>query len=96
MNSMLSALINGVILSAIITAVVWLVMRYTSTRIWNAATRYAVWWSTLLVTIAIPVLSVSIDRLPQTHPVPPTPLVSELETSSLPRQIETPLPQPRI
>jgi TonB family protein len=94
MNAMLSGLINGVILSAVITAVVWLVMRCTSTRIWNAATRYAVWWSTLLVTIAIPVLSVLIDRLPRTHPIPPKPVVSESETSSLPRQINTALPQP--
>jgi Ca-activated chloride channel family protein len=94
MNSLLSALINGVILSAFITTVVWLVMRFTSTRIWNAATRYAVWWATLLVTIAIPALTVSIDRLPRTHPVPPPPGASGLETSSLPRQINTSLPQP--
>src|SRR5262245_5898974 len=71
MNSIVSGLINGVIMSAAITAIVWLVMRFTSTRVWNAATRYAVWWATLLVTLAIPALSVSILRLPWMHPVPP-------------------------
>src|SRR5262245_41038613 len=93
MNAMLSSLINGVILSAFITAVVGLVMRCTSTRVWNAATRYAVWWSTLLVTITIPVLSVSMEHLSRTHPVPPAPVVSELATGSLPRQMDTTFPQ---
>ena len=55
MSSTLTALVNGLLVSALITSAVWLATS-VSCRAWNAATRYAIWWATLLVTVAMPLL----------------------------------------
>ena len=52
MSEVLSALVNGVIVSALITAGVSLVM-LVCRRSWNAATRYAAWWAVLLAAVAM-------------------------------------------
>ena len=41
MGAILAAMANGAVVSALLGAVVWLVLRLTPRRTWNAATRYA-------------------------------------------------------
>jgi len=53
---MLDALVNGSILGALVTGAVWLALRLTPRRVLNAATRYALWWATLAVVVALPTL----------------------------------------
>jgi uncharacterized protein (TIGR03435 family) len=53
MNAILSALANGLVLSALLAAVVWVALRLLK-RNFNAATRYAIWWIALLATVALP------------------------------------------
>ena len=48
----LDAVINTIWQAVLITALVWVVLRY-SPRI-NAATRHAIWWATLLVVLILP------------------------------------------
>jgi beta-lactamase regulating signal transducer with metallopeptidase domain len=48
-----SAAINGAILSAVLTLAVWLALQVTR-RPLNAATRHAIWWIVLVVTLALP------------------------------------------
>jgi beta-lactamase regulating signal transducer with metallopeptidase domain len=54
MTAFWSAAINGAILSALLTIVVWVALRITPRRALNAATRYAIWWIVLLATLALP------------------------------------------
>jgi hypothetical protein len=56
MTSLLAALVNGGILSALVTLAVWLALRVTPRRALNAATRYAVWWGALAVAVTLPAL----------------------------------------
>jgi beta-lactamase regulating signal transducer with metallopeptidase domain len=55
-NSMLAAMVNGAVLSVPIAAAVWSALRLAPRRALNSATRYAVWWATLLVAIALPLV----------------------------------------
>jgi beta-lactamase regulating signal transducer with metallopeptidase domain len=67
MTSVLAALVNGGILSALVTIAVWLALRVTPRRVLNAATRYAVWWVTLAIAVTLPALYLPRDfagRLP--------------------------------
>jgi beta-lactamase regulating signal transducer with metallopeptidase domain len=54
MSAILAAFINGGIAGAAVTIAVWLALAIAPRRALNAATRYAVWWTTLLVVIALP------------------------------------------
>jgi beta-lactamase regulating signal transducer with metallopeptidase domain len=56
MRSVLAALVNGGILSAMVTIAVWLALRVTLRRVLNAATRYAVWWAALAIAVTLPAL----------------------------------------
>ena len=56
MNALLTALVNGLIVSAVMTAALWFITEFVSKRSWNAATRYTVWWAALLLTIGMPLL----------------------------------------
>jgi beta-lactamase regulating signal transducer with metallopeptidase domain len=60
MNSIASALVNGTLLSALLAAAVWLVLRAAPRRFLNAATRHLVWWIVLGITIALPALQLPI------------------------------------
>jgi beta-lactamase regulating signal transducer with metallopeptidase domain len=53
-NAILAAFINGAIVGAVLTAIVWLALSLAPRRALNAATRYAVWWTTLLVVVMVP------------------------------------------
>jgi hypothetical protein len=60
----LAALLNGVYQGLVLTAAVWLCLRCL--RSINAATRHAVWLTTLTAVVALPVLHVAVaerDRL---------------------------------
>lgn len=50
--AVLDAVINTLWQAALITAIVWVVLRFAS-RV-NAATRHAIWWATLLVVLILP------------------------------------------
>jgi beta-lactamase regulating signal transducer with metallopeptidase domain len=54
MNQLLAALINGGIAGAALTVAVCLALSIAPRRALNAATRYAIWWTTLLVVIVLP------------------------------------------
>ncbi len=56
MNSILAALVNGMLASAGLAFVVWMGLRLAPGSLLNAATRYVVWWAVLVVAIALPVL----------------------------------------
>jgi beta-lactamase regulating signal transducer with metallopeptidase domain len=56
MNSLLADLLNAMLLSAVITACVWLLLRFGGRHSWNARTREAVWWLALLATVMTPLL----------------------------------------
>ena len=54
MRMVLAALINGALVSAVLTLVVWLALKLAPRRVLNAATRYAVWWAAMAITVALP------------------------------------------
>ena len=56
MNRILSALVNGGALGCLLTLAVWLVLRMVNRRMLNAATRYVLWWATLGIAVALPML----------------------------------------
>ncbi len=56
MNAIVAALVNGAILSALLTAGLWLALLLVPRRFLNAATRYAVWWAALAVVVVMPAL----------------------------------------
>jgi len=56
MISILAALVNSGILSALMTLAVWLALRVTPRRALNAATRCAVWWAVLAIAVTLPAL----------------------------------------
>ena len=55
MSAILAAFINGGIAGAAITIAVCLVLSIAPRRALNAATRYAIWWTTLMVVVTMPV-----------------------------------------
>src|SRR3954467_1563152 len=56
MNAVLAALVNGAIASALTVGVLWPVLAAIPRHALNAATRYAVWWAAMAVTIILPVV----------------------------------------
>src|SRR5262249_43100218 len=53
MSTILTALVNGAVVSVLVAAAVWLGLRAAAGRL-NAATRYLVWWTVLVVTVLLP------------------------------------------
>jgi beta-lactamase regulating signal transducer with metallopeptidase domain len=83
MTPVLSALVNGAIPGAVVTALVWLVLRATPRRVFNAATRYMVWWATLGVVVILPLLYLPFHFAPSPSQVVDisAPIVEETLTS---------------
>jgi beta-lactamase regulating signal transducer with metallopeptidase domain len=54
MNTVWSSLVNAALLSVPLAAAAGIVLRLISRRAINAATRYAIWWSVLAITITMP------------------------------------------
>jgi len=72
MSAILAAFINGGIAGAAVTIAVWFVLSIAPRRALNAATRYAVWWTTLLIVVTLPLF-----YLPhRAEPVSPTQLMA--------------------
>ena len=46
--------LNGIIVSAVLALVVGITLRLLPARLLNAATRYAIWWIVLTITVALP------------------------------------------
>jgi beta-lactamase regulating signal transducer with metallopeptidase domain len=68
MNRVLSAFVNGAVLSFALTALVSLILRLIPRHVLNAATRYVLWWVTLVIALALPALYLP---MPQFHATPP-------------------------
>jgi beta-lactamase regulating signal transducer with metallopeptidase domain len=86
MSAILAAFINGGIAGAAVTIAVWFVLSIAPRRALNAATRYAVWWVTLLIVVALPLF-----YLPRrAEPVDSSP--SKATTAQLVAMTETPAP----
>src|SRR5580700_5411111 len=62
MGPVLAALANGAMVSALLTAAVWLALRLAPRCRLNAATRYAFWWATLAATLFMPGLYLGAPR----------------------------------
>jgi beta-lactamase regulating signal transducer with metallopeptidase domain len=75
MNAMWPALVNGAIVSLLPAAAVWMALRLMPRSLLNAAARYLIWWITLAVVIAMPLLYLA---TPPTHlsPAPSWPPAS--------------------
>ena len=83
MNTLLSALVNGFILSGPLAAAVWLALRL-GRRSLNAATRYGVWWIALAASIALHLLFLSAK--PKANPAPVSEaLLPNLASPAVPR-----------
>lgn len=93
MTTFWSAIINSTILSAALTATVALILRLTSRRAVNAATRCAIWWTVLAITILLPLSYVSWRTTPAAPPTPSTPIANSDFTTPAP---DLPLALPRI
>ncbi len=66
----MTAVLNGLIPSVLLTAIVWLIMRLLPRRSLNAATRYLLWVTTLAAAILLPAL-----RFPVLHRIAPPPFM---------------------
>src|SRR5262249_40048488 len=86
MAALLTVLVNGFILSAAPTAVVAIVIRLIGDRLWNAATRYAIWWALLVFSVAVmpPLPRFRDNRTDERGPVK-TPLNEASVSSPLPK-----------
>ena len=83
MNTILLAVLNSLWQSALLAAAVWLVLRVA--RGTDAATRQALWWATLAVAIALPLIP---PRQPETPSAPATAI------AAAPIEPEPPAPEP--
>jgi Ca-activated chloride channel family protein len=73
MNAILAALIDGAMVSALVTAAVWLGMLAAS-RLLNAATRYLVWWAALVLAVILPVFYLPGRPAPRVEGASPQPV----------------------
>ena len=64
MSLLWSVLANATILSAILAAALWIALRLTPRRALNAATRYVVWWTALMITVLLPVVCYTLRPTP--------------------------------
>jgi len=88
MNTLASALANGAILSAFLTAAVWLLLRLAPRRFLNAATRHVMWWILLGITIALPSFQLPIQQSRPARPV-------QVSLPAVPKTQTIPLPSPQ-
>ena len=80
MTSLFAALLNGIVASAALAAVLWIALRLAPRRLLNAATRYAIWCAALATTAVLPALYLTAGAR---HAQPAAPLApSELRVSA--------------
>src|SRR5580704_619846 len=92
MNETLSAFINAGIAGAGVTIAVWLVLSIAPRRLLNAATRYALWWATLLVVVALPLFYLPHRNEPAAVPAATPPAVVETFAAATPVSDAAPAP----
>jgi beta-lactamase regulating signal transducer with metallopeptidase domain len=87
MNAFLTAMVNGGLLGVAVTLAVWLVLRLALGRVLNAATRYVVWWATLVLIVLLPLLFLPVREKPGTDETLPrrAPLHANPLTIAAPR-----------
>jgi len=96
MNWALTALVNGLIASAMLSLAVWVLLHFAARRGWNAATRYVVWWMTLIATIAAPLLYLPIFDRPVVARPALTPIHADVIDNPQPVQITVPEPRASV
>ena len=69
MNELLAALLNGILISAVLALLVGITLQLLPARLLNASTRYAIWWIVLAITVALPL---SYIRIAENGDVPRT------------------------
>jgi beta-lactamase regulating signal transducer with metallopeptidase domain len=79
---LIGAFLNGAIVSVLVAAIVWLILRITPRRALNAATRYAIWCATLTIVIALPALYMPMSS--KAPVAPATPVTAATWTSAIP------------
>jgi beta-lactamase regulating signal transducer with metallopeptidase domain len=85
MTALLAALINAGLAGAVVTFAVWLALSIAPRRALNAATRYAVWWTILLVVVTLPLFYLPHRAEPASAPQPvPAPAIVAVAESSVP------------
>lgn len=96
MSAILAAFINAGISGAVVSVAVWLALSIAPRRALNAATRYAVWWTTLLVVVALPVFylphRVEPVAAPQASAPVATQAVTTIDMEVPPVSIDAPVP----
>jgi beta-lactamase regulating signal transducer with metallopeptidase domain len=86
---LLSALVNGVIVSAAATLVIAFFLRLVPRRTLNAATRYGIWFVALLIAVGLPVVFMP---MPQVQ-IPAAPPLGQLHLEELREELsQSPLP----
>jgi beta-lactamase regulating signal transducer with metallopeptidase domain len=73
MSAILAAFINAGTAGAAIAFAAWLALRMAPCRAVNAATRYAIWWTTLLLVVALPLFFLPHHDTPIAAPQPVAP-----------------------
>ena len=76
MSAILAALVNGMLVSVALLCLVWIALRVMPRGSLNAATRYAIWWAALVVTVALPFCNVRLGS--DSAPSRPAPVAETL------------------
>ena len=90
MTALLSALVNGAVAGALVFIAACLAMPAVPRRALNAATRYALWWTVLAVTVALPLAYLPWHRASQ----PPRAAAHVFAPAVPPPSIQTMVPPP--
>ena len=99
MAAVVSAWINGAIISIGLTAMIGLILRMIPRASLNAATRFGIWWFALLASLALPLLFMPRlnIRIPRPEPlgaISVARLAAEPQSSALPAVPSTAIPLP--
>jgi beta-lactamase regulating signal transducer with metallopeptidase domain len=92
MYPLVSALLNGFILAATLTATVWLTLYLAPRRTVNAATRYVIWWVVLGAAIFVPLSFLPLSFLPSSPRSEITQVHQAEPAAAFPVRIAPPLP----
>jgi beta-lactamase regulating signal transducer with metallopeptidase domain len=102
MSAILAAFINGGIAGSAVTFAVWFVLSIAPRRALNAATRYAVWWTTLLIVVALPLFYLPhhvepVSASQSVVPVTTQPVaIAETPASPVSKSVDNDQPQPSL
>lgn len=83
MNSIVAALVNGIVVGAGVAITIGLLLQVAPRSWLNAATRHAIWWVVLAVTVALPACYFRLDQVS-----PSKSRISEAPTASCCRSLQ--------